>query len=118
MGAPNATFLTGDFNEIDGSVGLWYQHPSGWFAAIKDTVIHQDLNGLSIVSYAQKQAELGDPFNLVDIGVGKYFAKKRGYASLTLTNVFNQHFYYQPDSVGVNSFYPDRSVLFSVALYF
>ena len=116
--APPNTFLTGDFNEIAGAVALSYMHPSGWFASIKDTVVSQDLAGLSDKSLAQKQAEMGDPFNLVDISVGKYFANKRGYASLGLANIFNQHFYYQTEPVALWSFFPDRAIIFTVALYF
>ncbi len=121
--------LTGDFNEIDGIVTLSYIHPSGWFATIRDTVVHQDLSGLSDQSLAQKQADMGNPFNLFDITFGKYFANKRGYAALGITNLFNQHFYYQTDSLAAFSlnpansfdlqpFYPDREVLAVVTLYF
>ena len=93
-------------------------HPSGWFATIRDTVVHQDLSDLSDNSLAQKQAGMGDPFNLVDLTFGKYFANKRGYASLAITNVFNQHFYYQTEPVALWSFFPDRAVVFNVGLYF
>ena len=93
-------------------------HPSGWFASIKDTVVSQDLGGLSDKSLAQKQADMGDPFNLVDITFGKYFANKRGYASLAITNIFNQHFYYQTEPVALWSFFPDRAIMFTVGLYF
>jgi tetratricopeptide (TPR) repeat protein len=116
--APPNTFLTGDFNEIDGAVALSYQHPSGWFASISDTVVSQDLWGLSSRSFAKKQADMGNPFNLVNISFGKYFANKRGYASLGLTNIFNQHFFYQTEPVSLFSFYPDRAIIFSVGLYF
>ncbi len=118
LDAPPNTFLTGDFNEIAGAVALSYMHPSGWFASIKDTVVSQDLGGLSDKSLAQKQADMGDPFNLVDITVGKYFPDKRGYASVGLTNVFNQHFFYQTEPVALWSFFPDRAVVFNVGLYF
>jgi tetratricopeptide (TPR) repeat protein len=126
---PTATLPTGDFNEIDGTVALSYMHPSGWYAQIKDSVVYQDLSGLSDKSLAQDQAELGNPFNLVDITFGKYFANKRGLVQLAITNVFNQHFYYQTDSFAafssnpanpyaLYSFYPDRRVMLTVALYF
>ena len=121
--------LTGYFNEVDGTLALSYMHPSGWFASIKDTVVYQDLSGLSNKSYAQEQANLGDPFNLVDLTFGKYFANKRGIVSLQITNVFNQHFNYQITPFAVYtysalnpstaySFYPDREVLLTVVLNF
>jgi len=116
--APPNTFLTGDFNEIAGAVALSYQHPRGWFASIRDTVVSQDLGGLSDKSAAQTQADLGNPFNLVDVTFGKYFDNKRGYAALTITNIFNQHFYYQTEPVALWSFFPDRAIMFSVGLYF
>jgi tetratricopeptide (TPR) repeat protein len=121
--------LTGDFNEIDGVVALSYLHPSGWYARIQDTVVYQDLSSLSDKSLAQKQADMGDPFNLFDITFGKYFANKRGFAQIAIINVFNQHFYYQVSSFAPYTFtrlnpsneypfYPDRSVLLTVGLYF
>jgi tetratricopeptide (TPR) repeat protein len=115
---PEALLTTGCFNEIAGVVGLSYMNPKGWFASIKDIVVSQELGGLSDSSLAKQQAELGNPFNLVNIGIGKYFDNKRGYASLAVTNIFNQHFYYQTDPLEFWSFYPDREILFTVALYF
>ncbi len=116
--APPNTFLTGAFSEIDGSVSLSYMHPSGWFASITDTVVSQDLGGLSDKSAGQTQANLGNPFNLVNITVGKYFDNKRGFAALSMANIFNQHFFYQTEPVELWSFYPDRTITFTVGLYF
>jgi len=109
---------TGDFSEIFGSVLLSYMHPSGWFASIQDRVVYQDLGGLSDKSYAQKQAEMGNPFNLVDISIGKYFDNKRGFAQLAITNIFNQHFFYEVEPVELWNFYPDREIIFTVRIYF
>jgi hypothetical protein len=114
----SSSLVTGDYNEIAGAAALSYMHPSGWFASIKDTVVNQDLGGLSDKTLSQKQSELGDPFNLVDFTIGKYFDNKRGYVSLQLTNIFNQHFYYQTEPVSLWSFYPDRAVMFHVAFYY
>jgi len=110
--------LAGDFNEIDVTVGLSYMHPSGWFASIKDTVVHQDLCGLSNESLALTQADLGNPFNLLNIQFGKFFANKRGFASLELNNVLNQHFFYEIEPDALWSFSPDREIILRVAFYF
>ncbi len=110
--------LTGDFSEIDVAVGLSYMHHSGWFASIQDTVVYQDLDGLSTKTFAQQQADMGDPFNLINITVGKYFANKRGFASLAITNLLNQHFFYEIEPDAFGSFSPDREVIFRVGLYF
>ena len=119
LGSPADTiFIKGDFSEIDGAVTLSYMHPSGWFASIKDTLVYQDLGGLSDKSIAQIQGGFGNPFNLTDIAVGKYFANKRGLASLSIANVFNQHFYYETEPVALWSFYPDRAVLATLAFFF
>jgi hypothetical protein len=121
IGAPSEIFATGNFNEISGNAALSYMHPSGWFASIKNTVVHQHLGGLSDpydTSLVQHQKELGDPFNLVDITFGKYFANKRGYAQLAITNVFNQHFCYETEEIALDQFYPDREIIFRVGLYF
>jgi len=93
-------------------------HPSGWFASIQDTVVYQDLDGLSPKTFAQQQADMGDPFNLINITVGKYFADKRGFASLAITNLLNQHFFYEIEPDAFLNFSPDREVIFRVGLYF
>jgi len=118
LDAPPNTFTTGDFSEIDGAAALSYMHPSGWFASIRDTLAYQSLGDLSDKNAAQTQAGMGNPFNLVDISFGKYFDNKRGYASLGITNIFNQHFYYQTEPVELWSFFPDRTIMFRFGLYF
>jgi len=118
LNSPETFLVSGDFSEIMGAAALSYMHPSGWFASIKDTMVNQELGGLSDKSLAKNQAQLGDPFNLVDFVIGKYFADKRGYASVQITNIFNQHFYYQTEPVALWSFYPDRAVMVNLGLYF
>ena len=115
---PDALLTTGRYNETDGKVGLFYVHPKGWIANISDTVVSQRLGDLSDSSFAKQQARLGNPFNLVDIGFGKYFDNKRGYAAVTITNVLNQHFYYQTEPLALWNFFPNREIMFTVALYF
>lgn len=115
---PESGMVTGDYNEIAGSVALSYMCSNGWFASVKDTAVTQDLSGLSDRALAPKQDGMGNPFNLVDVTLGKYFDNKRGYVSLQFANIFNQHFYYQTEPVALWSFYPDRTVLFTTALYF
>lgn len=119
-----STSTTGSYTEISGSVQLSYQHPSGWFASIKDTLAYQSLDG-DLAEYSQAQAQLGKPFNLLDITFGKYFDKKRGFAALSVLNLLNQHFYYQVEpsylnvpmsNVGEN-FHPDREILFSMGIF-
>ena len=120
-----STSTAGDYREISGNVQLSYMHSSGWFASIKDTVVYQSL-GTGFGAYAHVQAELGNPFNLVDISFGKYFDKKRGFAALTILNILNQHFYYQvepsylnvPMSSVLENFHPDREILFSMGIFF
>jgi tetratricopeptide (TPR) repeat protein len=116
--APVATFLTGPYDQIFGYVTLSYMHPSGWFASIQDTLTYENLSDESIKSYAQQQAELGNPFNLVNLTFGKYFANKRGSAQLAITNIFNQHFFDPFESASSPAYYPDRRVLLTVGLYF
>jgi tetratricopeptide (TPR) repeat protein len=108
----------GDFSEINGSIQLKYMHPTGWFAWIKDTVVSQYLGGLDDKIFTQKQSDYANPFNLVDVGIGKYFANKRGFAQLAVTNVFNQQFYYQTEPVELSNFYPAREILFSIRFYY
>ena len=131
MDIPQNITVTGDFEEVSGNVALYYMRPSGWFASIRDTVVHQDLGGLSDKSFAQTRGAMGNPSNLVDFTFGKYFANKRGYAALQINNIFNQHFLYEteplvewgPSSASSNSFTiqpssPDRQIMFLVGFYF
>ena len=115
---PQALLTTGTYNEIAGTVGLFYMHPTGWYTSVQDTVLSQDLGGLSDRSLASKQDDMGNPFNLVDFSIGKYFEGKRGYVNLAVTNIFNQHFYYQTEPLAIWNFYPDRAIILSVARYF
>ena len=116
---PDTGLPTGDYSEIDASIGLAYQHPSGWFASITSTLVHQDLNGLSDRSIHQQQTALAeDPFNLVNISFGKQFDLKRGFFSLNINNIFNQHFFYETEPVQLNAIYPDRQIMFLLGLYF
>jgi tetratricopeptide (TPR) repeat protein len=109
--------LWGDFYEIDGSIGLSWVHPSGWFASIADAVLDQNLNDLN-GSLARKQEALGDPFNVVNIAIGKHFADKRGFASLGVSNLFNQHFFFEVEPQTYWNYYPDRRIIFQVGLFF
>jgi tetratricopeptide (TPR) repeat protein len=119
LDSPGTTYLTGDFNEIDAGAALSYMHPDGWFATIKSTLVHQDLSGLSDHTIQQTQANLSDDlFNLVDLSFGKEFAGKRGFFSLGISNIFNQHFYYHTEPVALNAIYPDRRILFRIGLNF
>lgn len=117
LSAPSPV-LSGDFSEINAAATLSYMHPSGWFASIRDTVVEQDLGGLSDKSLSKKQKDFGNPFNLVDLGFGKYFPNKRGLAALELDNLLNQHFFYETEPIELSSFFPDRSIMFRIALYF
>ncbi|MDR3555971.1 MAG: FecR domain-containing protein [Syntrophobacteraceae bacterium] len=119
LDSPADTILVkGDFSEIDGGAALSYTRPDGWFCSITDTVVYQNLNGLSDKSLAPEQAALGNPFNLVNVVFGRYFEGKRGLATLSFTNVFNQHFYYQTEPVELWKFYPQRSVMATAAFFF
>jgi tetratricopeptide (TPR) repeat protein len=115
---PEASLMTGAYREIDGRVGLFYMHPKGWFASINDTVVSQYLADLGDYSDEKEAARSANPFNLVDMEFGKYFDNKRGYAALAVTNIFNQHFYYQTEPYALWNFYPDREIVFTLALYF
>ncbi|MCE5336129.1 MAG: tetratricopeptide repeat protein [Desulfobacteraceae bacterium] len=118
MDSPVFSFLSGDFYEIDTAAGLSYMHPSGWFAGIKYTLVHQNLSGLSDSTLQFKQSQYDDIINLVDLRVGKYFDNKRGHISLSVTNLFKQRFFYQTEPVALNAFYPDRLVMMQVGLNF
>jgi tetratricopeptide (TPR) repeat protein len=96
-----------DFSEFFASLGLFYLHRTGWQGSIGTFLVKQHLKDRADTF-----------FGLVDLSIGKEFAKKRGLAQLTITNLFNRSFYYQKEYVTFDSFYPARRIMFKLALYF
>lgn len=113
---PVFNLTDGDFIEVDGLVGLSYLRPDGWTAGFNVWVIHQNLSDPALSQYQHDIA--GDVFPLLDLSFGKEFSNKRGYFSFAVTNVFNQHFYYQKEFVTLNSIYPERRIMFRLAFNF
>jgi hypothetical protein len=106
----------GDFWEVGAIAGLTYMRPDGWFAGFNTYLIHQDLADPTLSRHQDDIA--GDVFGLLDVAFGKYFANKRGFFSFGVSNVFNQHFYYQKEFVTLDSIYPERRIGFKLGFNF
>lgn len=98
-----------DFKEYSGFAKLVFWHPSGWWAWINPFLVKQDLTNR------------GDNlFGLMNASIGYQFPGKRGLAALEVDNMFNRHFYYEKESAVslVDTFYPQRRIMFKLALFF
>jgi tetratricopeptide (TPR) repeat protein len=79
-----------------------YFHPSGLFVGITVTNIDQEVRRES----NSFQAEGDDNFTLTDLSVGYRLPKRRGVASLTVQNLFDEDFKYQDESYRTFSIEP------------
>jgi hypothetical protein len=97
-----------DYWDVRSFLALRYLNSEGWQGGVKVTLLQQYLKGWS-----------DGPFALVDLTFGKEFAKKRGMASIEVTNLFNQHFFFVLEpNVFNQTIYPARRILFKLAFYF
>jgi hypothetical protein len=96
-----------DFKEYAGTAQLIFWHPSGFRAGVGSIFGKQDLTNR------------GDNlFGLFNAAMGYEFPGKRGLATLEFTNLLNRHFYFQKEFVTLDSIFPDRRIMFKLALYF
>jgi tetratricopeptide (TPR) repeat protein len=100
-------YPTNSLFEFDAYSQLAFLHPRGWKGLLRGTLVHQDFN------------YRGDSlFGLLDVSFGKEFANKRGQANFTVANVLNRRFFYAPEPIAQDLFFPARSYVFSLAFYF
>jgi tetratricopeptide (TPR) repeat protein len=100
-------YLGKDFSDADFFLGLSFLHRSGWQASVKTFVVKQ---------FLKDRAD--NFFGLVNLGLGKEFPQKRGFATLQVDNLFNRHFYYALEPLQDPDFAPARRILFKLGLYF
>lgn len=92
-------------------IGLNYFHPSGWFARTSATWRNQDLEDFGSTVDGVRD------FWIVDASVGYQLPKRFGVVILSVTNILDEDFLYEP--IGLDSrFLPDRSVNLRVSLNF
>lgn len=98
-----------------------YFDPSGWFARLGGTFVHQKLTYAGTVV----QSQGNDSFFLVDADVGYRFPKRWGLASIGVKNLFDTKFNYQDDSYrefrdepSTGPYFPDRIIMGRVVLNF
>ncbi|EHJ47605.1 FecR protein [Solidesulfovibrio carbinoliphilus subsp. oakridgensis] len=106
-----------DFFEADGILAVNYLHPSGFGAGISGTAVHQfyfDNRYQNI--YGERRTET--LFGLLGAQVSYQFPGKRGFVSVAGTNLTGTRFTYQHEAVTLDSFYPDRQILFKIGWFF
>ncbi len=99
-----------------------YFHPSGFFAAVGATYVDQKVDRSS---NTLGLADGSDSFFVVDAAIGYRFPNRRGIASLSVQNLFDEEFKYQDDSFrefddapSIGPYIPDRTILFRITLNF
>ncbi len=98
-----------------------YFSPAGFFASISGTYVNQDVERSSLATGADGD----DSFYLVDASVGYRFPKRRGIASLGVSNIFDKEFEYLDDTYREFSadevtgpYFPERIVMGRLTLNF
>jgi tetratricopeptide (TPR) repeat protein len=96
-----------DYKEYAGAGQIIFWHPSGFRAGFGSIFGKQDLTNR------------GDNlFGILNASMGYEFPGKRGLATLDFGNILNRHFYLQKEFVTSDTFFPARSIMFKLALYF
>lgn len=106
-----------DFFEADGILALNYLHPSGFGAAVSGTAVHQFYfdNRYQNVFGERRTETL---FGLLNAQVSYQFPGKRGFVSLSGTNLTGTRFTYQREAVALDAFFPDRQIVFKIGWFF
>jgi tetratricopeptide (TPR) repeat protein len=107
-------------------LNISYFHPSGFFAAVGVSFVHQDVERLAgppPVPVFGNQGE--DDFFVVDVGIGYRFPDRLGIASLQVNNLFDEGFRFQDDTFRefrdeptIGPYIPERTILGRVTLNF
>ena len=80
-----------------------YFDPSGFFAGISVTYVQQELQRTDFSKLSPLMGGLGladgsESFSVVDLVLGWRLPRRTGIASLSINNLFDEHFRYQDDS--------------------
>ena len=99
-----------------------YFDPSGIYAGIGATFVHQDVNrSAQDQDFGRKEGD--DSFTLFNAEVGYRFPNRYGQISLQATNIFDTKFKYQDDSYreaqdkpSVGPYFPDQQIFLYLVL--
>jgi outer membrane receptor protein involved in Fe transport len=95
-----------------------YFHPSGFFAALGGTFVHQKVDLAPAATFPRDS----DDFYLMDAALGYRFPKRLGIIRLEARNLLDENFFYQDlniqtaGEVVTPRFNPDRTVLLRLTL--
>jgi hypothetical protein len=98
---------------------LGYFNPSGFFAQVTTTYVHQEVDRLPTAGSRQGS----DNFVLVDPVIGYRLPRHWGYITLETRNIFNENFMYQDDDFRTSEtksplYVPGRTILGRMTLNF
>ena len=83
-----------DLQTISIPLRLRYFHPSGFFAGLQTTYVHQEVERSEASSFPDGT----DSFFVVDVAAGYRLPNRAGVVSLQIQNLFDTKFKYQDDS--------------------
>ena len=113
-----------DLETFSVPLGLRYFHPSGFFAGLSGTYVHQEVDR-SDAAVSLGFSEGTDDFFVVDAAVGWRFPNRIGIASLSVMNLLDEEFQFQDDSFRefrdeptAGPYFPDRTIIGRVTLNF
>ncbi len=105
-------------------IGLAFFHPTGLFAGMNVSYVHQDVNRVQ----ESPLADGNDDFVLIGTSIGYRLPQRRGLISVEGINLLNQEFKYQDDNYLTNAvatdrpnfstFIPERAIVARVAINF
>ena len=102
-------------------LGARYFHPSGFFAGVTATYVHQEVNRNPDNFFGLAEGE--DDFFLLDAAIGYRLPKRLGIASLQVSNLLDKGFQYQDDSFrefqdrpSIGPYIPERQILGRITL--
>lgn len=106
-----------DFFEADGVLALNFLHESGLGAGVSGTAVHQYYCDRRYEN-VRGERRTETLFGLLTAQLSYQFPGKRGFVSVTGTNLTGTRFSYQREAVALDAFYPDRQIVIKLGWYF
>ncbi len=106
-----------DYLETRGTAAMSLRRPSGLGVQLSAITVYQDFQSEYALDL-QGQKRKSSAFALLNSRIFREFPEKRGFIALSVNNILGSSFTYLPDSISLDSFYPDRQILFSAGVNF
>jgi hypothetical protein len=111
--------LPEDLETISFPLGVNYFHTSGFFAGLRGTYVHQEVER----PVSNPLLDGKDDFFLADLALGYRLPNRKGMVSFEVQNIFDEDFNFQDDSFrefgdspSSGPYFPDRQIMFRLTL--